>query len=425
MPTLTTGKTIEVFFDKVLETYNHQTSMLPLVSYSEPDAAMLQNAGDVIWKPKQQHRPIIEGDDLSGQETEIIEEEYPCILGTLKNDYIQQTLKNMRDKTFWERAGEMSGKQQHTELNQQIANAIRTQGSLFYRASDTSGLDFISRGQEIQNKRQAYDSQRYFMLNDTSSRIFSNDLGSRQTVQGRPEDAWNKGQIAGNVAQYDVYTGSFLPNLTGGADAGVTADGDQRFEPEAGSTVNAATGTVTNSDYRSATITTAAGATAGFSAGDKVTIGSIESLGLANKESTGDLMTFTIVSVNSNTSITVYPKPIAADDVLLTVAQAACANVDTTISDGDAITRINTGASEKTNLFWDKSAIEVMGGALPANLFQEYDGMKVVTETMDNGLTMYLIYDGNIEDLTFRYRLFTWYGITVGNPSNCGVAISY
>lgn len=54
---------------------------------------------------------------------------------------------------------------------------------------------------------------------------------------------------------------------------------------------------------------------------------------------------------------------------------------------------------------------------------QQFDGKKVMTQTMKNGLNMYMVYDGNINDMSFRYRLFTWYGITVKDPSRVGVAI--
>ena len=37
MPTLTTGKTVEILFEKTKETYEAQTSMLPLVTFEEPD----------------------------------------------------------------------------------------------------------------------------------------------------------------------------------------------------------------------------------------------------------------------------------------------------------------------------------------------------------------------------------------------------
>jgi len=50
--------------------------------------------------------------------------------------------------------------------------------------------------------------------------------------------------------------------------------------------------------------------------------------------------------------------------------------------------------------------------------------MKVISETMSNGQTMYMVYDGNIADMTFRYRLFTWYGVTIRDPRRCGVSIA-
>jgi hypothetical protein len=252
--------------------------------------------------------------------------------------------------------------------------------------------------------------------------VFSSDLAARQTLQGRPEDAWKTGQIGQNVAGYDVFTGSFLPNQAGGASPDQDVDGDHSFAPEAGS-VDQSTGIVTNIDYRSAVI--AIDASANYNVGDKITIGSIKSLGLADKNSTNQLMTFTIVAKPSATSITIYPKPIAADDAALSLLEKAYANVDTTISDDDTVARLNTDAIAKVNLFWDKSAIEVVGGVIPAELFKQYDGMKVISDTMSNGQTLYLVYDGTLEDMSFRYRLFTWYGITVCNPSNCGMAIHY
>jgi hypothetical protein len=55
----------------------------------------------------------------------------------------------------------------------------------------------------------------------------------------------------------------------------------------------------------------------------------------------------------------------------------------------------------------------------------QYDGMKVVSHTMANGQTMYMVYDGDIATMSFRYRIFTWYGVNVVNPSGCGVAVRF
>lgn len=424
--TLTTGKTVEILFEKAFETYEHQQQLVDLTSFMEPDPVKLQNSGDVIWETVQQHAPVLSGWDLTGQEQEIIEETYPRILGTPTNDLPQLRADKLRDRRFWERRGEESGRQQATELNKQIANAIALQGSMFYRSNVTSGYDFIAEAQALMNERQAYNSGRHFVLNDRDNKLFGSDLAGRQTLQGRPEETWRKGQIGQNVAEFDVHVGSYLPNLVGGADPATTVTADVSEKPEGGS-VDTATGIVTNVDYRVATIPVTA--SAGYNVGDKVTFSNggtpVTALGLADKQDSGQPMTFTIVAKPNATSVKVYPKPIALDDPALTTTEAAYANIDTQILNTATMDRLNIDASNKTNLFFDKSAVEVMGGTIPANLFPELAGQKVVSRTLSNGLEMYMIYDGDIITMNFTFRIFTWYSITIANPSNCGVAVTF
>ena len=424
---ISTGKTAEVMFEKWKETYDHQDSMLTLVQKTEPDAGMMQNSSNVIRYPVQQHRPIISGWDLTGQETGIIEETYPAVLGTPDNDFIQQRADDLRTRTFWERAAEQSAKRQGTELNKNIADAIKDQGSLFYRSNATSGYDFIAEAQAIMNERQQVDNGRAFILNDRDTLTFATDLAARQTLQGMPDAVWKKGQLGQNIAGFDnVMTGSFLSNITGAADPAVTVTGDQSFAPSGG-TVNATTKVVTNVDYREASLVVNDSSL--LTVGDKFTIENsgvaVQSIGLADKNATGQAMTFTVIELTDGTHIKVYPKPIAADDPALTTLEAAYANINTQILDAATITRLNIDASNKTNIFFDRSAIEVIGGSIPAELFAQYDGMKVITDSLANGLQLYMIYDGDMVQMTFRFRIFVWYGITVCNPSNCGCAVTY
>ena len=418
---MSTGKVVEVLFEQALETFETQDSMLDRVSFFQPEASAMQNGDNFVWRPVEQHAPILEGWDLSGQETDIIEETYPALLGTPKNDFVKQRADKMRDMQFWNRRGKESGRRQSSNLNQAIVDAMVTQGSMYYDSTATSGYDFIGNAQALMNERQGYHSERCFLLNDRSNLKYASDLAGRQTLQGRPEETWTKGQIGQNVAEFDVYTGSYLPTLTGGASPDTTVTGNQSFAPEGG-TVDAVTGVATNVDYRQAVIPVAASAS--YNVGDKVTIGAVKAVGLDDKTDTDQLMTFTIVAKPSGTSITVYPKPIAADDAGLTALEKAYANVDTTISNLDVVARLNTAASTKSNLFWDKDAVEVLGGTIPADLMAQFDGKKVINMGMKNGLNMYMVYDGNITDMTLRYRLFTWYGITIKDPQRVGVALS-
>ena len=423
---LSTGKIAEVLFEKTKEMYEHQMSMLSLVNFHEPNGGDMQNAGNFVWYPVQQHAPIISGWDLTGNETGIIEETYPALLGTPSNDFVRMRADDLRDQRFWERRGKESGKKQATDLNKAIAQAIVTQGSLFYRSNATSGFDFIAEAQALMNERQLMNNGRAFILNDRDNLTFGQDLAARQTLQGRPEETWSKGQIGANIAEFDIFTGSFLPNITGGADPAVTVTGNQAFVPSGG-TVNSTTGVVTNVDYREASLVVNDSSL--VSVGDKFQLENsgtaIDAVGLADKTDTNQPMTFSVIEITDSTHIKIYPKPIAADQTGISTLQAAYANIDTAILDGATLTRLNIDASNKANIFFERDAVEVIGGTIPAELFKQYDGMKVITDTMSNGLRLYLVYDGDIATMNFRFRLFTWYGITICNPSNCGVAVTY
>lgn len=424
---ISTGKIVEVLFENAMDEYEHQDMLLDRVTLNKPDEKMLQNADNVIWRPVQQHAPILSGFDLTGQETTIIEETYPSILGTPTNDLVSVRADQMRDMGFWERRGKQSGKRQGTELNKAIASAIALQGGIFYRSNATSGYNFIAEAETLINERQLYkDEGMTFVLNNRDTKLFSSDLAGRQTLQGRPETAWKTGQIGQNVAEFDVYTGSFLPTLTGGADPATTVTGNQSFAPQGGS-VNTTTGVVTNVDYRIAAIPVAA--SAGYSVGDKVVFKNggtaVTAVGLADKSDTGQAMTFTIVGKPDATTIQVYPKPIANDDPGLTALEKAYSNINTRILNAATVNRLNTDASKKTNIFWAKEAVEVISGTIPANLFSQFNGMQVINSTMKNGQEMYMIYRGNVEALTFTFRIFTWYGVTIANPMACGCAVTY
>ena len=160
MTTTASGKIAEVLFENSLESYEEQTMLIDKTDVFTPESGTMQNSNNVIWRPVQQHAPILTGFDLAGQEQEIIEETYPAVLEDPKNDFVKQRIDQVRDKTFWERRGKASGMQQATELNKSIAGLIASSGSLFYRDNSTSGFNFISESQAILNERQGAMTRR-------------------------------------------------------------------------------------------------------------------------------------------------------------------------------------------------------------------------------------------------------------------------
>ncbi len=424
MGTLTTAKTVEVVFENAIETYQHQTKMADMVDVFAPEAGTLQNAGNNIWRPVQQHAPIIPGWDIDGQDTGIIEEAYRATLDDPKNDYFSLRADDLRDPNFWERRGKQSGMRQATELNRLLADMVATQGSMFVRAptTETNGFDFISNAQVLLNERQKPTDMRYFLLNDRDLRTFAADLSGRETLRGRPEMAYGMGQVGSNVADFDVYSASFLPAITGGTDPATTTTAAVSLEPVAGTTSSAG---ATNVDYRYGTIPVTA--SAGYAVGDKVSFSNggtpVQSVGLADKTPTGQAMTFTIAAIPNATSVVVSPRPIAADDSALSALQAAYANINTQIGSAATMNRLNTDTSARANIFWAKDSIEVFGGDAPIDLLNSYGGQRVVSSSIGNGLKMYMAYDGDITDMSFRCRLFVWYGLTNKDPSANGVIV--
>lgn len=420
--TLTTAKTVEVIFEKAIETYKHQTKMADMVEVFTPEPAALQNAGNNLWRPAQQHAPVFTGWDVTGQYTGIIEETYRATLTDPRNDAWEIRADDLRDMTFWERRGEQSGMRQASELNRRLAALVANEGSLFVQAPNTTtnGFDFVSYAQVLLDERQNPEDMRYFLMNPRANRTFASDLSGRETLRGRPEMSYAMGQIGANVAGFDVYSGNFLPQLTGGASPDTTTTAAVSLAPVAGTTTT--TGS-TNVDYRYGTIPVTASAS--YAVGDKVRFDNsgtaVQSLGKGDKTPTGQAMTFTITSIPSGTSVVVSPRPIAVNDGSLTSLQQAYANINTQIASGATMVRLNTEATATTNIFWQKGSIEVFGGDAPIDLLNSFAGQRVISSSIGQGQKMYMAYDGNIDDMSFKCRIFTWYGLTNKDPSQNGV----
>src|SRR6056297_2264475 len=92
-----TAKTLVTYFDKSVEQLNKDTTMARRVSVDTVDGASLQNANNIYWRNVEQQSPVIEGWDLSGQETEIIEQAYPLQLSDPRNDFVKIRVDELRE----------------------------------------------------------------------------------------------------------------------------------------------------------------------------------------------------------------------------------------------------------------------------------------------------------------------------------------
>lgn len=417
---LSTAKEVRVMFDMVTETFETQDQMSTQVEHFQMTGAKAQNANNVEWRQVEQHAPVTQGWDLVDADFgNVLELSYPSTLGLPDNDAFQLRADDFRDRQFMDRRAKAAAQRLSSYQNSKIANLVGTTGSLFYRTT-TAGYDFIKTADTILKERQAFTGAgQSFFVNDRASQRVSADLAGRQTLDKIPQEAYINGMMAKNTAGFDIFESSYLPTLAGGALAGVTSTATVSQVPVASVT---SIGFVLPVDYRISDDIALTGTITNLVVGDRISFSGVNSVGLDTKDDTGQLMTFTVVEKGAGT-IKVYPRPIAFDDAALTAVQRSYANIKGQIAAGSTLSKLNSDASARTNIFWANDSIEIVDADSPLELLGQLDGMEVLTSTLSSGTKLYIAYQGKIEGLTLRCRLFTWNNVVNKDPSRNGVAI--
>lgn len=410
-------KTIVAFYDEVLKQLNQENSYSRNVDVDAINPGQLQNANNIYWRNVEQQRPIIEGWDLTGQETDIIEQGYPLQLEDPKNDFMSVRVDDLRDTGFWNRATVSSAKRLSSDQNKRIADLVSSTGSLYYESS-SNDFDFVAQADTLMTERQAYrDMGSSFYLTPRANQAMAGNLASRTLYpDNRSENAYSTALIGKDVAGFDLMRAPTYGTIAAAAAGTTTVASDVLNIPEG---FKESGGSIQNVDYRVGTIDLADAST--FAVGDVITFAGVNALGVNDKTDTEQLMTFRIVGKSTNT-INVYPKPIAADQAGITTEQAAYANISTAIVSGTTVSKVNTTGGQ-ANSFWANDSVCIVNGEAPLELFNEFDGMKVVSETLDSGVKLYMAYDSQLDTMNCRVRLFTWYGLVNKDPSRNGNAI--
>jgi len=420
---LDTAKQVRVMFNMVLDRLEHQQQMAVLCDTFNVSGVELQNASNVVWKQIEQEAGIQEGWDFTDSDFgDIIELSYPSQLGDPRNSLKKLRADDFRDRSFMERWAEAAAYRLTADQNSRIAELVKDTGSIYYEQAvdgtvNKTGYDAVKLASTILSERQqTMASGLNVFLNDRDSQKVSSDVANRSNMNGLPETVYKNGMIAYNTAGANLYESSYLPAITASTFAGSTVSVDVSQKPVANRTE--AGGLVLPVDYRiSDTITLVSGAN--LNVGDSIAFTGINALGEHDKTDTGVEMTFKVVGKPSGNEVQLYPKPIAAGDPALTIAEKAYANIATQIVSGTPVVALNT-TSARANQFWVQDSIEIINGDAPLEYLGQLDGMEVISETLASGTKVYMAYQGSINDFTLKCRLFTWYGLTNKNPSANG-----
>ena len=223
-------------------------------------------------------------------------------------------------------------------------------------------------------------------------------------------------QYHGGLPQ-NAYERSIIPNQIGGFDKAVRADYRLTLGAQTASGVTitgnqshtVATKDANDNYIDNRVMDLTVSATAGLKIGDKFTIAGVNRLNPEVREDTGELMTFTVMSVKNGTTINVSPAIIVNGPYRNCSAQAA---------DSAAISFLNAKVNNPS-VFWAADSMKLIPGNLPV----EGGGVDKVDATTEQGLPMRFTYwyDPDLETMLMKVVIF--FDMEVWLPSQVGIIL--
>lgn len=418
MPSNDFSKEERVMFEEMLEGFNDQLVLSKLVSKYRTDMQTMERAGDVIWRPQPYIMQSEDGMDQTGNFKGHTQLSVPATIGYSKSVPWIMDAKELRDATQEGNLLEAAKQRLASDVNIAIMNVAANQGTLVVPvATAASGYDDIALADAMMNEQGIAMGSRAIALSSRDYNKMAGNLAQRQTMTGKPATAYERAYV-GVVAGFDTYKLDYANRIAAAGGGGsltmnTLAAGGNYHIPKATSTATTLERGNVDNRYQRVTISS----TTGVAAGDCFTIAGVFAVHHITKESTGQLKTFRVMSVDSATTMTISPPIISAQGG--TTAELQYQNVEVVPSATAAIVWLNTTAAA-INPFWHKDAIEL----LPARLaIDTANGAQLMRGSLDNNVEVAFtkFFDGNT--LKTKYRTDILFGVCNKQPEMTGIML--
>ena len=409
-----------VMFDDVLSAFDDQLVIAKACEkYSLGSDQSVERMGDRVWRPQPHHAVTYAGMDQTSNFGDITQLSVPVGLGYHRSAPGTMSSKNLRDPSQLTRYGQAASMKLSSDINNALFTVAALQGSIVSkRTVAATGFDDVAQidalmteiGAPVENRRAFYSPRDY---NNMAS-----NLAQRQTLQGKTQTAYENALVGDNVAGFQLFKNDLSYRLAAATATGVTITlANQRYVPV--SITTDASGNTANIDNRYQTIgITVTGST--VKVGDAFTIAGVNSAHHITKQDTGQLKTFRVVSIVTGAggtgTIQITP-PIISADSSPTRAELQYQNVVGVPAAGAVVTFLNT-VTAAVNPFFVKDALELIPGSFAVD---PEDGWQVLRATTDFGIGITYARQGNINDLSVKYRWDVDFGVGLLNTEMAGI----
>ena len=413
------SKEEQVQFDNVVEGFQDALVASKNVNIYGTDGQLMERTNDTIWRPQQyisvgQDRIVGSAVTAKGK----VQLSVPSTIGYQPNDTFEMDALEMRDALQEGRLGMASKDYLASRINGDVLSVATLQATLVVPVTTAAGdYDDVALCDSLMNEQGVPQSERFMMFNSRDYNGMASNLAARETMTGLPEGAYKRSYV-GRVAEFETFkldSGRRIAAAAGGGalTMDTQAAAGNYYVPVA--TRTAATGETSNVDNRYQRVTVSS--TTNVAAGDALTFDGIEAIHHINKEGTGQLKTFRVISVDSLTTMTISP-PIISNQG----GSDAEEQYQNCIVTEDATADLNFLNTDATgyNVFWRKPAIELLPGryAVPSG-----QGAAVLRATTDNGIEV--VMTKRFDPTTFK-TMFTFdvrYGVVMTAPEQVGILL--
>lgn len=412
------NKEERVMFDELLEGFQDAEVMSKNVTKFTTDQTMMERTGDTIWRPQPYIMNSFSGTDMSSNFNDKTQLSVPASIDTAKSVPWIMTATEMRDALQEGRLKTGASQKLASDINVAVLNAATMYGSLVVPvAAAASGFDDVALVEAIMNEQGIPFNDRILALSTRDYNGMASNLADKQTHSGKVATAYERAYV-GQIASFDTWKLDYSKRLAaaGGGSRTIATNSAANFYTPLG--VDLTQAGQKNVDNRFQTVTVSA--TTGVVAGDCFTVANVYAVHHITKESTGQLKTFRVVSVDSGTTMTITPPMIDPDSGAGAESEIQYQNcVVTTASATAAITWLNIDAAYM-NPFWQMDAIELLPGryAVPDNA-----GAAVMRGRTDSGIELVMQKQYDINTMKTKYRLDTRFGVVNKAPEMSGILL--
>ena len=413
-----------VFFENVLEGFDPNNITARQVSKFKPPSTDLERSALTVHRPVPYITLGTEGLTLAaGAFADRTQLTVPSTLNAnvgspsdIKNVPFKMNAVELNDPLQRDRIATAAVQQLSAIVDSTVATEVAQKGSLFIK--DAAKLTTYSQLAQAEEQMSIRDvpimAARTMIMNPTDYNGVAGNLAQRDAPPtGVSLTAFERSQIP-TVATFDSFKANFMPSQAVAAGSGyLVAGANQDHDPVA------TDGNGNNVDNRTQTLDVDTG-TGTVAVGDAFTIAGVNAVSQVHKRDTGQLQVFRVVAGGSGThTMTITPAIVVATGGGGAQANVDYANCSAIPADNAAITFLNTGAVQGSNIFFMNDAVEIIHGSL-ATMDLDGAGVSTMRQATDSGIEILFAKGAEVRGLTTEYRLTAWFSANVLIPEMCG-----